>query len=52
MSTWVAKGGDDNARIELVNGRNGRTLVRHTRIYASFEEAKVDAARRNEKARR
>ena len=36
---------DDNARIELVN-QHGKTLARSTRIYASLEEARVDAAKR------
>ena len=51
MGTWIAQGGDDDARIELVN-QHGKTLARSTRIYASLEEAKVDAAKRNQKARR
>ena len=50
MGTWIAQGGDDDARTVLVS-RSGKTLARSTRIYASLEEAKVDAAKRNEKAR-
>ena len=51
MGTWIAQGGDDDARIELVN-QHGKTLARSPRIYASLEEAKVDAAKRNEKSRK
>ena len=50
MGVWIAQGGDDDARIELVN-QHGKTLAHSTRIYASLEEAKVDAAKRNEKSR-
>ena len=52
MGTWIMQGTDDDARTVLVHERTGKTLARSTRIYASLEEAKVDAARRNEKARR
>lgn len=50
MGTWIAQGADDSARVELVS-RSGKTLARSTRTYASLEEAKVDAAKRNKKQR-